>query len=127
MTDLAPTNHALMKLVKARVDADYPMTFIAQELGVDVDDLCHWILVDYREPRDHKPKSYQNKGADALGEPKRPGNSWSPAAQVRRQTAWQRQRGGASATRARVGAIRPVNKLSQYPIPSPCGGETLCP
>lgn len=96
---LTPTNHDLMALVKARVDADYPMTFIAQELGVDVDDLVHWILKEYREPKLRKHKPYQNKGADALGEPKRPGNSWSPAAQVRRQTAWQREHDGVAAAR----------------------------
>lgn len=99
MTDLTPHNHDLMKLVKARVDANYPMTFIAQELGVHVDELCDWILKVYEEPKAHKHKPYQNKGATALGEPKRPGNGWSPAAQVRRQTAWQRQHEGAAATR----------------------------
>ena len=99
---LTTHNHDLMKLVKARVDAEYPMSFIAHELGVDVDDLCRWILHDYREPRVRKHKPYQNKGATALGEPKRPGNSWSPAEQVRRQSAWQRQRDGAAAARKAI-------------------------
>jgi hypothetical protein len=90
------TDHAFMRMLRIQCNTTKPMTRIAAELGVDVDDLCAWIMA-YKEPRKARP--YENKGAGPIGEPKRPGNSWSPAAQARRQAAWLRQRDGAAATR----------------------------
>lgn len=91
------TDHAFMRNLRLQCNTSKPMAKIAAELGVDVGDLCDWIMAYTDKPA--KRKEYQNKGAGALGEPARGGGSgWSPAAQVRRQTAWQRQRDGAAAT-----------------------------
>lgn len=90
------TDHAFWRMLRVQCNTTKPMSRIAAELGVDVDDLCAWIMA-YTEKPAHKPKEYQSKVAEAIGDPKRPGSGWSPAAQVRRQTAWQRQRDGARA------------------------------
>lgn len=92
---LTATNHELMKLVTARVKKQLPMSMIAQELSVDVDALCDWILRVYREP---KKKPYQNKNGGPIGQSRMvEGNEWSRSAQARRQHAWEKQREGARA------------------------------
>lgn len=95
---LTANNHELMKLVRARIEAQYPLGFIAQELDVDVQDLIDWIMDVYKAPRRDKPQANAKYGP-AIGEPKRAGNGWSPAEHVRRQTAWERQRAGAAEAR----------------------------
>lgn len=92
------SDHAFWRMLRLQCNTNKPMTRIAAELGVDIDDLCAWMMA-YTEKPQHKAKEYQSKVAGAIGAPNRPGNSWSPAAQVRRQTAWARQREGAAATR----------------------------
>lgn len=48
--DLAPDDHELFALVKRRVDAKYPMQQIANEVGIDCMELCHWLLA-YKAPK----------------------------------------------------------------------------
>lgn len=100
-TVLAANDHELMKLVRARIEAQYPLAFIAQELGVDVHELIHWIMDVYKAPPKLKRDApFANaKYGPPIGQPKRKGNPWSPAEAVRRQTAWERSRSGAAATR----------------------------
>ena len=57
--ELQPTNHELMKRVAKRVETPMSMTAIAAEIGVHVDDLCHWIMSVYRE-KPGTPKDYQH-------------------------------------------------------------------
>lgn len=95
---LTPTNHDLYKLFKARCDAGYPVTMIAAEIGIHVDDLCDWVLKVYREPKPHKQKPYESKDGTPIGRPmKVPGNGWSVPAHVRKHLDWERQRAGARA------------------------------
>ncbi len=88
------TDHAFWRMLRVQANTSKPMAKIAAELGVDVGDLCDWIMAYTDKPK-HAPKEYQAKHAGPIGAPKRPGNSWSPAASVRLQTAWQRQHDGA--------------------------------
>ena len=94
------TDHAFWRMLRVQCNTTKPMSRIAAELGVDVDDLCAWIMA-YREPR--KAKEYQAKYGPPIGAPKRPGNSWTPAAQSLRHNAWQRQHDGAAAARKAIG------------------------
>lgn len=89
------SDHAFMRLLRVQVHTTKPMSQIASDLGVDLDDLMLWIM-EYKDPR---KKEYQNKGAGPIGEPKRPGNGWSPAEHVRRQTAWEREQAGVAEAR----------------------------
>lgn len=99
MSALPPiTDHAMMRLIRARVDAGYPMAYIAGEIGCDVSDLCDWIFA-YKDPR--PAKAYQNKGADALrGYDPGDKGGWNRGAQLRRHLNWERQREGARAALA---------------------------
>lgn len=93
---LTPHNHELYRLFKARCDAGYPMTMIAAEIGVHVDDLCDWVLKVYREPKKQKP--YSTRHMEAIGEVHNGnGAGWSLSEQTRRHLAWKRQREGARA------------------------------
>lgn len=94
---LTPTNHDLMRLVEARVDSGRAMTTIAAEIGVHVDDLCHWILSVYREPR--KPKVYHRPSMPAIGFSQQETARWSASEDARRFAAWKKARDGAAATR----------------------------
>lgn len=92
---LTSNNHELHALVRARIEAQYPLGFIAQELDVEVQELIDWIMDVYKaSPPD--PKKYQNRGYAPIGKSRGAGgNGWSMPAQVRRQTTWEKQRAGA--------------------------------
>lgn len=90
------SDHAFMRLLRVQVHTTKPMSQIASELGVDLDDLMLWIM-DYKDP---KKTAYQNKGAAPIGRTQRAGgNGWSLAEQSRRQSAWERQHAGAAEAR----------------------------
>lgn len=86
-----PHDKELWALVQKRVNQvpAIPMTQIAREIGVDVDDLCAWIM-RYRSPRNQAFMA--NKGAKAQGD------GWSVTAQDQRYQNWKRARDGAAAT-----------------------------
>lgn len=96
---LTPTNHELMKLVKKRVETPMSMTAIAAEIGVHVDDLCHWIMCVYREKPRHAPKDYQHPSKSAIGFSDHATGRWSASEDARRFVAWKKARDGAAATR----------------------------
>lgn len=90
------SDHAFMRLLRVQVHTTKPMSQIASELGVDLDDLMAWVMA-YKDP---KKAIYLNKGADPIGKTQRAGgNGWSLAEQSRRQSAWERQRAGAAEAR----------------------------
>lgn len=86
-----------MRLIRRRVEAGYPMSGIARELGEDVDELCAWIMA-YKEPR---PNRYVNRQSPAqvVTLPKSVERDWD--SEVEKFKAWKRARDGAAATRAR--------------------------
>ena len=88
--------HDLMRLIRKRVEAGYPMTMIAAELGYDVDDICAWIMA-YREPKRHR---YVNRASPAdLHQPARTVEQREAA----KFAAWKRQHDGAARTRRGLG------------------------
>ena len=99
---LTPTNHDLMRLVKARIDSGRAMTVIAAEIGVHVDDLCQWILTSYREPR--KAKVYHRPEMPAIGYSNQEAAVWSASEDARRFAAWKKARDGAAETRRLIEA-----------------------
>ena len=102
---LTPYNHELMKLVKARVCTPMSMTAIAAELGVHVDELCHWIMSVYREPP-KRQKAYNTRHMPAIGFSEQETAKWSATDNARRFTAWKRARDGAAETRRMLEAAK---------------------
>ena len=86
------TDHAFWRMLRVQCNTDKPMAQIASELGVDVGDLCDWIM-RYREPKKvDKPLSNAKYGPAIA--PDR-----SPGANARDFIAWKKQHEGAAATR----------------------------
>jgi hypothetical protein len=105
MTDLHPTNHELMELVRARIDCGYPMTGIARELGYDVDELCNWIMCIYREPKKRR-QPYVNRMSEPVAYSAPSRSPLSTRGDAQRLANWKRQREAAAAARASI-AIEP--------------------
>lgn len=97
---LTANNHELMKLVRARIEAQYPLGFIAQELDVEVQDLIDWIMDVYKAPPKLKRDAplANAKYGPPIGQPKR-ATGWSRAASARLQSDWERQHNGAAEAR----------------------------
>lgn len=92
------TDHAFMREIRRLVKAEppKPMTRIAADLGVDVDDLCAWIMA-YKEP---KRKAYVNRMSEPVtyaGRSIRSDDDYRKAAA--KFAAWKRQHDGAAETR----------------------------
>lgn len=101
MSNLPPiTDHAFMREIRRHVAMPKPMSQIAADLGVDVDDLCAWIMA-YREPKKHKPVDNSKYGPAIAfdGRPIRADCDLTQEAQ--RFKAWKRQHDGAKAARER--------------------------
>lgn len=94
---LTRNNHELMKAVRASVKAGAPMAAIAESLGVEVNDLCNWVLDVYREP----PRVVA-KERGTLPEAQPMAVDWSASKQAQRFAAWRRAK--AAATVALKGA-----------------------
>jgi len=87
---LTPSNHELMKAVRASVHAGAPMASIAEALGLNVDELCHWILDVYQAP----PKPSTRK---IEPEPELDTRHWSLSQQAQRFANWRRAKAAATA------------------------------
>lgn len=90
------TDHAFMRMLREQCATPKPMSRIAIELGVDVDDLCAWILA-YKEP---KRKPYVNRMSEPVtyaGMAIRSDDDYRRAAA--RFAAWKRQHDGVVETR----------------------------
>jgi hypothetical protein len=91
--------HELMRLIRKRVDQQIPMTQIASELGVDVDDLCEFIF-KYKEPR---RRPYVRKSDPPITIDDSPiRDHWSLSQVAQRFANWKRQHDGAAEARARL-------------------------
>lgn len=87
----------MMSLIRRRVDAGYPMTQIAHELGEDVDDLCAWIMA-YKDPRPNT--SIKRDGPPiALRDATVKRYPWSASQNAQRFANWKRAHEGAKAAR----------------------------
>jgi hypothetical protein len=97
---LRPDNRELFETVRDKLNQRSPVVpvqFIADELGVTVDELCRWFIA-YKEPR--KAKAYQSPRFPALPEPKQPiRDPWADSEERRRQAIWKRQHEAARAAR----------------------------
>lgn len=87
-------DHELMRMIRKRVNAGYPMTMIADELGQSVDELCAWIM-EYKEPRRERYVNRQSP-AQIITLPGTVERDWHREAE--RFKAWKRQHDGAAAT-----------------------------
>lgn len=98
MSRLTPDNHELMGLVRERINTGYPMTGIAKEVGVDINDLCDWIMRVYREPKKRRTP-YVNRMSEPVvyRSPSRKPLSMRESAQ--KFAAYKRLQDGARATR----------------------------
>lgn len=87
------SDHAFMRTIRQQVATPKPMSRIALELGVDVDDLCAWIMA-YKEP---KRKPYVNRMSEPVtyaGRAIRSDDDYRKAAA--RYAAWKRAKEGAA-------------------------------
>jgi hypothetical protein len=93
-------DHELMRLIRARVNQNppIPMSQIAAELGVDIDELCAFIMA-YKEPRQRK--AFDNRSYGPPIARVTPGNvdHWSQPEQAQRFLNWRRARDGAAQAR----------------------------
>lgn len=92
-----PNDRRLMGFLRDRVAADAPMTTIAAELGVGVDDLCAWIMA-YKEPR-HRYVDNSKGGAAILVSDGPVRDHWSLSESARRFEIWRKSHYGARAAR----------------------------
>lgn len=96
MTNLPPLNdHAFWRLLRVQCNCDKPMSQIASELGVDVDDLCAWIM-DYKAP---KNKPYINRQSPPLAHSHVDKDRYSAPQAAQRFANWRKAREGAAQTR----------------------------
>lgn len=91
--------HELMRLIRKRVEQQKPMTQIASELGVDVDDLCDFIM-KYKEPRRSKYVRKADPPIASAGKPIR--NHWEMSEEAQRFSTWKRQREAAAEARRQL-------------------------
>jgi len=92
------TDHAFMRMLREQCATTKPMSRIALELGVDVDDLCAWIM-EYREP--HKPKAYLHRdGPPITYGDKTVTSHYSMSKAGQRFANWRKAQEGAKATSA---------------------------
>ena len=101
MSSLTPDNHELMAFVRERISHGYPMTGIAHELKLDVNDLCDWIMKVYREPK-KKRTPYLNRGSPAASYTAPSRAPISTRGDARRLANWKRQREAAAAARKSI-------------------------
>lgn len=94
MSNLPPLNdHAFWRNLRVQCNCDKPMSRIASELGVDVDELCAWIMA-YKAP---KNKPYVNRESVPTFAPvSRQGDQTED---VKRFAAWRKAQKGAAETR----------------------------
>lgn len=91
------TDHELMRLIRNRVDKGIPMTQIAAEIGVEVDDLCDFIMA-YKEPRKRKVDTTKAGPPITLND-KPIRDHWGMSQAAQRFANWKRQHDGAVAAR----------------------------
>jgi hypothetical protein len=88
------SDHAFWRNLRVQTNTTKPMSQIASELGVDLDDLCAWIMA-YTEKTPKKQKEYVNRDSEPVNE-----NSQYPASQsAQRFAAWRKAQEGAASTR----------------------------
>lgn len=90
------TDHAFWRNLRVQCNTDKPMSRIAAELGVDVDDLCRWIMA-YKAPKQSKP--YVNRQSPPLGFTTPERSHWSSPQSAQRFANWRKARDGAAAAR----------------------------
>lgn len=84
---------AFWRNLRVQTNTSKPMSRIAAELGVDLDDLCAWIMCYAAKPASKK-KEYVNRDSQpALLE------RYTSSQSAQRFAAWRRQQEGAAATR----------------------------
>ncbi len=96
MKNLPPiTDHAFMRMLRDQCRTTKPMSRIAAELGVDVDDLCAWIM-EYAPPKRQKPYVNRQSPPLAYADPDR--SHWSATTNAQRFMNWQKAQKGAAET-----------------------------
>lgn len=97
--DLPPiSDHGFMRIIREQVALPKPMSQIAMDLGVEVDDLCEWIM-KYKEPKPHKPVDNTKYGAAIAFDGRVIRDASDLAHEAARFKAWKRQHDGAKAAR----------------------------
>jgi len=114
MSNLPPiTEHAFMREIRKLVNATppKPMTRIASDLGVDVDELCAWVM-EYKEP---KRKAYQHRDGMPLPEQSLPQREhWGLSGDAQRLANWRRQKEAAAAARKSIAIpVRPMAERAE--------------
>jgi hypothetical protein len=84
---------AFWRNLRTQTNTTKPMSQIAAELGVDLDDLCAWIMA-YTDKPARKPKEYINRdSAPAVHE------RYTTSQSAQRFAAWRKAQEGAASTR----------------------------
>lgn len=90
------TDHAFMKMLREQCNSTKPMAKIAAELGVDVGDLCDWIMAYTAKPK-RQPKPVENSGYTPVAH-LGGGDDWALSRNARKFESWRRAKEGAAAT-----------------------------
>lgn len=84
---------AFWRNLRVQSNTTKPMSQIAAELGVDLDDLCAWIMAYTDKPQ--KKKEYVNRDS----EPTAKHEHYTTSKDAQRFAAWRKQQQGAMETR----------------------------
>jgi hypothetical protein len=95
-------DHAFMRMLREQCNTTKPMAKIAAELGVDVGDLCDWIMAYTEKPR---RKPVQNQGYTPVVHDGG-GDDWSLPERARKFEAWRKAKEGTAETRRMLEAAR---------------------
>lgn len=88
---------AFWRNLRVQTNTSKPMSQIASELGVDIDDLCSWIMAYTAKPK--KTKAYVNRDSPAVEFSLVDKDRFGTSKSAQRFAAWRKQQEGAKATR----------------------------
>lgn len=91
------TDGAFWRMLRVQCNTNKPMSRIAAELGVDLDDLCAWMMAYTGKPKKQKP--YVNRNSPAIEFSSVDKDRYGSSKSAQRFAAWRRQQEGAKATR----------------------------
>lgn len=95
------SDHAFMRLLRVQVHTTKPMSQIASELGVDLDDLMLWIMDYTAKPKKQKPYVNRQSPPLAYADPDR--SHWSAPQTAQRFANWRKAQEGARAALEAMG------------------------
>lgn len=87
------TDHAFWRMLRVQCNTNKPMSRIAADLGVDIDDLCAWMMA-YTEKVPVKKKPYVNRDSQPAAH-----EHYTLSKSAQRFAAWRKQQAGAAETR----------------------------